>query len=166
MTWEKLTLLFETIQNGGCMHMTCRKNSGGCGHEFCWLCRGPWSEHGSETGGYYACNKYNASNAKDEDIQSEQVKTELEAYMFYYHRFDSHRNAMKVADDQKRNADNKASEILSKYSVRSQDTKFLREAIEQILDVRYWWPSSMLAPLICSIRTAEFCNGPMFMDST
>eukprot|EP01090_Pellita_catalonica_P016142 TRINITY_DN4551_c0_g1_i1.p1 TRINITY_DN4551_c0_g1~~TRINITY_DN4551_c0_g1_i1.p1 ORF type:complete len:404 (-),score=50.42 TRINITY_DN4551_c0_g1_i1:464-1519(-) len=26
-------------KNGGCMHMTCRKNAGGCGHEFCWLCR-------------------------------------------------------------------------------------------------------------------------------
>lgn len=24
-------------KNGGCMHMTCRKNAGGCGYEFCWL---------------------------------------------------------------------------------------------------------------------------------
>lgn len=24
-------------KNGGCMHMTCRKNAGGCGFEFCWL---------------------------------------------------------------------------------------------------------------------------------
>ena len=45
-------------KNGGCMHMTCRKEKGGCGFEFCWLCLGPWSTHGSSTGGYYACNNY------------------------------------------------------------------------------------------------------------
>ena len=45
-------------KNEGCMHMTCRKGKGGCGFEFCWLCLGPWSTHGSATGGYYACNNY------------------------------------------------------------------------------------------------------------
>ena len=43
------------------MHMTCRKAQGGCGFEFCWLCLGPWSTHGSRTGGYYACNNYTAA---------------------------------------------------------------------------------------------------------
>ena len=37
-------------KNGGCMHMTCGKNVGGCGYDFCWLCRGPWKDHGSHTG--------------------------------------------------------------------------------------------------------------------
>lgn len=64
-------------KNGGCMHMTCRKESAGCGHEFCWLCRGAWSDHGSSTGGFYACNKYDASKAKKEDATSIQAKTEL-----------------------------------------------------------------------------------------
>ena len=77
-------------KNGGCMHMTCH----GCKHEFCWLCRGPWSEHGSATGGFYNCNKYDASNAKEEDIKAEESKTELEYYMFYYHRFSSHKSAL------------------------------------------------------------------------
>ena len=40
-------------KNQGCMHMTCSK----CRHEFCWLCGGKWATHGSETGGYYACNR-------------------------------------------------------------------------------------------------------------
>lgn len=39
-------------KNGGCMHITCSRASGGCGHEFCWLCRGTWSEHGTNTGTY------------------------------------------------------------------------------------------------------------------
>lgn len=115
--------------------MTCRKQSGGCGFEFCWLCRGDWKEHGAQTGGYYACNKYDVSNAKGEDAKAQELKTELETYMFYYHRYESHKNAMRVADEQIRNADKKANELLERFSVRPQDTKFLKEATEQLLNV-------------------------------
>lgn len=38
--------------------MTCRRNVGGCGYEFCYKCKRPWSEHGSHTGGYYRCKYY------------------------------------------------------------------------------------------------------------
>jgi ariadne-1 len=120
-------------KNGGCMHMTCRKSSGGCGHEFCWLCRGDWKDHGAHTGGYYACNKYDASAAKKEDQKASELKTELETYMFYYHRYESHKNAMKIADEQRKNAEKKGDEILSKFAVRPQDTKFLKEATEQLI---------------------------------
>lgn len=40
-------------KNQGCMHMTCSQ----CRHEFCWLCQGPWAEHGERTGGFYNCNR-------------------------------------------------------------------------------------------------------------
>ena len=33
--------------------MTCSQ----CKHEFCWLCTGPWAEHGERTGGFYNCNR-------------------------------------------------------------------------------------------------------------
>jgi len=32
-------------KNQGCNHMTCQKNSGGCGHEFCWICLKDWHTH-------------------------------------------------------------------------------------------------------------------------
>ncbi len=131
--------------------MTCRKQSGGCGFEFCWLCRGDWKEHGAETGGYYACNKYDASGAKGEDAKAQELKTELETYMFYYHRYESHKNAMKVADEQIRNADKKANELLERFSVRPQDTKFLKEATEQLLNV-----STNTDPFSISICHANF----------
>jgi len=118
------------------MHMTCRKGQGGCGHEFCWLCRGPWSEHGSHTGGFYSCNKYDSSNAKQEDVQAQDVKTELEHYMFYFHRYDSHKNAMKIADEQRKNADKKSHVLMGRFDVRATDTKFLVEATEQLLKNR------------------------------
>jgi len=123
-------------KNGGCMHMTCRKNAGGCGFEFCWLCRGAWSEHGSHTGGYYNCNKYDQSNAKEEDTKSADAKTELEHYMFYYHRYESHRNAMKIADEQRKNADKKGTALMEKFDVRAADTKFLMESTEQLINNR------------------------------
>lgn len=28
------------------------------------MCKGPWSEHGSATGGYFSCNKHNAADSK------------------------------------------------------------------------------------------------------
>ncbi|KXS11288.1 hypothetical protein M427DRAFT_115079 [Gonapodya prolifera JEL478] len=31
-------------KDGGCDHMTCRKASGGCGFEFCWLCLADYKE--------------------------------------------------------------------------------------------------------------------------
>eukprot|EP01087_Luapelamoeba_hula_P020848 TRINITY_DN717_c0_g1_i1.p1 TRINITY_DN717_c0_g1~~TRINITY_DN717_c0_g1_i1.p1 ORF type:complete len:534 (-),score=92.35 TRINITY_DN717_c0_g1_i1:159-1760(-) len=123
-------------KNGGCMHMTCTKNGGGCGFEFCWLCRGAWSDHGSHTGGYYNCNKYDESKAKDEDLKAGDVKTELDHYMFYYHRFESHKNALKIADEQKRMADKRQTIFMEKFDVRAADTKFLTEAAIQLLAIR------------------------------
>ncbi|OMJ90379.1 hypothetical protein SteCoe_7295 [Stentor coeruleus] len=55
-------------KNQGCNHMICYKNSGGCSFEFCWLCSGEWSEHGSITGGYYKCNKYENLKPKSKNI--------------------------------------------------------------------------------------------------
>jgi ariadne-1 len=118
-------------KNGGCMHMTC--NIPSCRHEFCWLCRGPWTEHGSATGGYYQCNKYNESDAKKEDEKANDVKTELETYMFYFHRYESHRNAGAIADKQRKNCQKRENQILEKFDVRSQDTKFLMEATDQLI---------------------------------
>lgn len=115
-------------KNGGCMHMTCKI----CTYEFCWLCRGPWTEHGSATGGYYQCNKYDASDAKRDDEKALAAKTELETYMFYFHRFDSHRTAGKIADQQRKTCIKREEQILEKFDVRSQDTKFLMEATEQL----------------------------------
>jgi len=95
-----------------------------------------WKEHGAHTGGYYSCNKYDVSKAKEDDTKAEQIKTELEAYMFYYHRYEAHHNAMKIADEQRLGADKKANLILDTFSVRAQDTNFLKEAAEQLINNR------------------------------
>jgi ariadne-1 len=48
-------------KNQGCNHMVCTM----CKFDFCWICNGPWSEHGSDTGGFYKCNKYDAGKSAD-----------------------------------------------------------------------------------------------------
>ncbi|KAK6266162.1 hypothetical protein QUC31_016999 [Theobroma cacao] len=77
-------------KNQGCMHMTCTPP---CKFDFCWLCLGTWSEHGERTGGFYACNRYEA--AKQEGVydeaerRREMAKNSLEKYTHYYERWAS-----------------------------------------------------------------------------
>jgi ariadne-1 len=80
------------------MHMSCVQ----CRHEFCWLCRGDWKEHGEATGGFYKCNKYEQSNAKSEDESVNNLKTELETYLFYFHRYEAHRASLVSAKRKER----------------------------------------------------------------
>lgn len=80
----------STIEkNGGCNHMTCRK----CKHEFCWVCMGPWSEHGTN---WYNCNRYeekSGSEARDNQAKSRQS---LERYLHYYNRYANHDHSAKL----------------------------------------------------------------------
>ena len=62
-------------------HMTCRK----CRHEFCWLCFGNWRGHSS-------CNK--TEEVISQERKAEESKNDLEKYMFFWHRYDSHFKAM------------------------------------------------------------------------
>jgi len=67
-----------TTRNEGCNHMTCRKETGGCGGDWCWMCRGDWKTHGSHTGGYFSCNIYdNSTELKAVDDESTRVKIRI-----------------------------------------------------------------------------------------
>jgi ariadne-1 len=88
-------------KNQGCNHMTCRKHAGGCGYEFCWLCKGDWTKHGR---GYYYCNIYKNKKVKThdntltaEEKTAENAQNELDRYEFHYTRFDSHHKSCKHA---------------------------------------------------------------------
>ncbi|KAI7725107.1 hypothetical protein M8C21_026478, partial [Ambrosia artemisiifolia] len=60
-------------KNQGCMHITCTPP---CKFEFCWLCLGAWSDHGERTGGFYACNRYEA--AKQEGVSRQKALADLQ----------------------------------------------------------------------------------------
>ena len=74
-------------KSAGCMHMTC---TAGCKHEWCWLCCGAWSTHGQQTGGFYACNAYEAARlsglADEATMRAEAAKASLERFHHFYER--------------------------------------------------------------------------------
>ena len=126
-------------KNEGCMHMTCRKSAGGCGYEWCWLCRGPWSEHSAKTGGFYACNKYDKSKAKKIDDEASKVKEELDHYMFYFHRYTSHKEAQAKAVEQYRRLPERQREMLATFAcfgLAASDLSFLYDAAAVIIECR------------------------------
>lgn len=88
-------------KNQGCNHMTCSK----CRFEFCWLCLREWKNHGSSTGGYYACNVYEQMKNTDKVIiEQEKIiaesKNELQRYIFHYERFRNHQKSGAICKKQ------------------------------------------------------------------
>lgn len=54
--------------------MTCKK----CKWEFCWVCMGPWSEHGTS---WYQCNRFDEKSGTDNrDVQAKS-RASLERYL-------------------------------------------------------------------------------------
>ncbi|KAF7319610.1 RBR-type E3 ubiquitin transferase [Mycena chlorophos] len=65
----------STIEkNGGCNHMTCKT----CKNEFCWVCMGPWSEHGTT---YHSRSRYDEKGSVDAQDAQSRSQASLERYL-------------------------------------------------------------------------------------
>jgi ariadne-1 len=102
-------------KNSGCNKISC--NSAGCGHAFCWICLGPWSEHGR--GNYYACNKFvkkknGASNKENRgSVNGGAEGGENDRFLHFFKRYTVHQ---------------KAQEFSEKYLIKARDrTRALRK---------------------------------------
>lgn len=108
-------------KNGGCMHMTCQRFAGGCGAEFCWLCRKPWRNHNSSD-----CNKFVSTN-------KEVAKTDLQKYIFYYHRYLSHLRSLKVVDKHRTEGEKLKEDCVIRFNCSYIETSFVSAAVERII---------------------------------
>ncbi|CAN6268355.1 unnamed protein product [Urochloa humidicola] len=125
-------------KNQGCMHITCTPP---CKFEFCWLCLGPWSEHGERTGGFYACNRYESARqegAYDEsERRREMAKNSLERYTHYYERWAANQSSRQKALGDLQSLQNDKLEKLSDIQSQPESQlKFIIEAWLQIVECR------------------------------
>ncbi|KMT16341.1 hypothetical protein BVRB_3g054880 [Beta vulgaris subsp. vulgaris] len=125
-------------KNQGCMHMTCTPP---CKFEFCWLCLGAWTDHGERTGGFYACNRYEA--AKQEGVydeaerRREMAKNSLERYTHYYERWASNQTSrQKAVADLHQMQSVHLEKLSDKLKEPESQLKFIIEAWQQIIECR------------------------------
>ncbi|KAG6767585.1 hypothetical protein POTOM_028795 [Populus tomentosa] len=125
-------------KNQGCMHITCTPP---CKFEFCWLCLGAWSDHGERTGGFYACNRYEAAKqegAYDEsERRREMAKNSLERYTHYYERWASNQlSRQKALVDLHQMQTVHLEKLSDIHCTPESQLKFIAEAWLQIVECR------------------------------
>uniref|UniRef100_A0A915DJL1 RBR-type E3 ubiquitin transferase n=1 Tax=Ditylenchus dipsaci TaxID=166011 RepID=A0A915DJL1_9BILA len=117
-------------KNGGCNHMTCKNLN--CCNEFCWICLGPWSEHGS---GYYSCNRFNDEQSTKARTSQEQSRAELARYLHYYNRFANHRLSLSLENKLVAEVNLKIVHMQSQ-GVTWTDAQYLLKAVDVLRECR------------------------------
>lgn len=111
-------------KNQGCNHMTCQKQAGGCGHEFCWLCLGVWK-------GHQACNKFN-----DDTKTKDTIKHDLERYIHHFDRYMNHKKSLGYAIKMKAQMVINVEHLNEVKGIPYIDLQFLKEGVKTIVNSR------------------------------
>merc|ERR1711964_160795 len=124
----------------GCNHMTCKK----CKHQFCWLCKGDWKDHGVGTGGFYKCKIHEDMQSRgqktNEEKEQRTAQNDLDRYILHYSRFDNHMNNIKLAERTKLELERRMSISAHKWewgtTETGYDATFLWDAVDTVIECR------------------------------
>ena len=120
----------STIEkNGGCNHMTCRK----CRNEFCWMCMGKWSEHGTS---WYNCNRFDEKSGSDARGAQAVSRLSLERYLHYYNRYANHEQSAKLDKDIFHKTEKKMTMLQSSSGMSWIEVQFLETASQALQQCR------------------------------
>ena len=101
-----------------------------------FLTVGDWKQHGEATGGFYKCNRYDASKVDASVTAAEKAKAELDRYLHYCQRYHGHDVSLKFANAQRELAEKRMIEQQEVQKSSWIDVQFLKHATEQVIDCR------------------------------
>lgn len=109
--------------------MTCKK----CKHEFCWVCMGPWSEHGTA---WYSCNRYDDKAGVDARDAQSRSRASLERYLHYYNRWANHEQSAKLSKELYAKTEKKMEEMQITSELTWIEVQFARKAVDEVARCR------------------------------
>ena len=119
-------------KNQGCNHMTCQKKAGGCGYEFCWICLGEWGPHGSS---WYKCTKFDQTKVdKEKEKMKENMKYDLERYVYFYDRYNDHAKSQKYAKNLNERIETFKPILKDEHFIPYLDLNFLDDIVNTVID--------------------------------
>ena len=118
-------------KNQGCNHMTCRREAGGCGYEFCWICLGEWAPHGTS---WYNCTRPKSQILIQTEKKINKMREDMEKNRKYIEGVKEEENAIKFALKLDEQIDLYKRLLIEKKEQPEAEVLFLDEALKTVIE--------------------------------